>query len=104
MRNIMNPVQKEAMDWEANAIAQCKDDPELQKLDNWCMSCMMHHPCLCDKDDAVAEMRKYYEANRRTLFRNEPKLIGSWGRDMDGLMTELYSIATKRRWMNNALR
>lgn len=94
----MHPVQAINMAWEAEAIAKCMEDPVYRaKVESgkWCAVCEMGKPCLCDKNSAVAEMRRYYEANRRTWFRREPKLIGSWGRDMDGLMTELYKIATR---------
>jgi hypothetical protein len=91
----MNPTQKAAQDWEAKAIEKCRNDPQVAAL-GLCPSCLVPHPCRCERKEAIKEMRAYYEANRRTMFRKEPQLIGSWGVDMDGLMTGLFEIATRK--------
>lgn len=88
----------EAMEWEADAIEKCRNDPKVKEL-GICYVCMTGRhdtPCLCDKGTAVQKMRAYYEAHRRTLFRAEPTAKGSWGVPIDVLMQELYNIATKR--------
>ncbi len=92
----MHPAQKAAQEWEADAIEKCRNDPAVAAA-GLCPVCMCSSPCLCDMRAAITEMRTFYEANRRTPFRAEPKSIGSWGVDMDGLMTSLYKIATRRR-------
>lgn len=95
---------------ESRAIAKCMAEPSYAEkvfAGEWCAACDMSRPCLCDTDRTVAEMRQFYEAHRRiepgrlerafgAQSRAEPKLIGSWGRDMDGLMSGLYRIATRR--------
>lgn len=94
----MSEAQKQAMAWEADAIEKCRADPTVARLEAegaLCVPCLMPHPCLCDKNATLSEMREYYEANRRTLTRSEPMLIMSWGVKGDGLMTGLYKIATK---------
>ena len=98
MENKMGTVQKAAQDWTSNAIQKCMEDPKYAEKVNsgkWCAACDMSHPCLCDMHSATAEMRAYYEQNRRTFFRPEPTLIGSWGVKYDALMQELYKIAEK---------
>lgn len=104
----MNKVKDAAQAWEANAIAECMKDPDYAAKvhsGEWCAACDMQIPCLCTKRDSIQKMREYYEAHRRIetrgwngmwkVEREEPKLIGSWGVDMDGLMTELHRIATE---------
>lgn len=86
----MASVEKTAAEaWEAAAIEKCRSDPRIAAL-GLCPVCMCRQPCLCEKKEAIKNMRLFYEKNRDP----EPKLIGSWGVDMDGLMTELFNIAT----------
>ncbi len=97
MTKVIHPVQKAADDWQQQAIAMCMEEPAYEakvRSGRWCASCDMSRPCLCDRDMAVRKMRKYYEANRRTLLRSEPTRTGSWGVKVDVLMEELYKIAT----------
>ena len=95
----MHPVQAIRQKQEAAAIEKCRQDPKLVAMEasgKFCIVCMMSRPCLCDKEATVARMRTYYEAHRRRWLpwpRREPRLTGSWGRDMDALMTALYHIA-----------
>ena len=92
-KNVMHPIQKANEEWEARAIEESR--AELEAL-GMCAKCAMDHPCICDMDERVQRMRKYYEANRRTLFRREPVGFRSWRQPDDVLMTELYKIATGR--------
>ena len=90
--------EKLAADWTKDAVEKCMTDPAYAAEVNsgkWCANCDMEKPCLCDQRQAVRKMREYYEKHRRTLLRAEPKLIGSWNRDMDGLMTGLWTLATQ---------
>src|SRR5438034_377752 len=62
--------QRHAAAWEADAIEKCRADPELARQEaagDLCITCMMSHPCLCDKNATLPLMREFYEANRRTL-------------------------------------
>lgn len=91
----MHPVQQAAEEWEREAIEKTKNDPRIAEL-GICPVCMVGYPCLCDHEATLQEMREYYEANRRTLFRREPSATGSWGKKIDVLMENLYRIAIAR--------
>lgn len=102
----MSKAEQFAENWTANAIEECRNDPTLAAMEasgELCITCMCSHPCICDNRQIVADMRRWYESHRvsRGFFDRpkteivEPKLIGSWGRNMDGLMTGLLNIMRK---------
>ena len=92
----MNPIQKAAQEWEADAINKNRANPQLAKKEtdgDLCIPCMMPHPCICDWRRTLPKMRDFYEKNRRSLLRSEPVLKLNWGEKGDGLMDGLYKIA-----------
>lgn len=48
--------------WEAEAIEKCRNDPNVIAA-GLCPVCMCDHPCICDEDIIVREMRAYFDRN-----------------------------------------
>lgn len=110
----MNRVREAAEDWQAAAIEKCRNDPEFMAR-GLCPECVCLPPCMCADDNTRTEMRaefnrimhanpfpqggirwRWFERVSRAFKSREPKVIGSWGAEHDGLMRSLYKIAVKR--------